>query len=129
MAYFDPVGYYSLNQKERITVERKIKQLLKDRNDDVENINNNRNSQNNSIQTSCSSSLELSQVSRSTSKSTFASFISSISTSTTRRYSTCNFTNRKSSIADEFLLYKTLANKEVETIIETKSDPDASQFW
>jgi len=129
LAYFDPLGYSVLNQKERTTVERKIKQLLKDHNNDLENVVNNRNSQMNSIQTPSSSSVVTSEDNQSTNKSTFASFISSVSTSTTRKHTTYTSANKTNSIADEFLLYKSLGSKEVETIIQTDSNSDASLFW
>ncbi len=118
-----------LNQKERTTVERKIKQLVKDLNDDLQDVNNNRISQTNTTQTSSSSTLESSQNNQSTKKSTFALFLNSVSTSTTRTRSMCATTNNTSSIPDEFLLYKSLAIKEVQKIVETDSNPDASGFW
>jgi hypothetical protein len=52
----DPSGFSVLSPKERTTVEREIKQLLKGLDDDLSNIENNRNSQANVTQTSSLSS-------------------------------------------------------------------------
>ncbi|CAF2375935.1 unnamed protein product [Rotaria sp. Silwood2] len=48
LAYFDLLGISILNKKQRTTLERYRKQLLKDLNDYLNDVNNNRDSQTNS---------------------------------------------------------------------------------
>lgn len=130
LAYFDPLGFSVLSPKERTTVERNIKQLLKDIDDGLQNINSNHSNQTNTTQTSSPVVLESSQDNPSTIKSTFSSFLHSVSSSATKKRSTnTTTTNHSNSITDEVLLYKSLASKEVQKIVETGSNPDASGFW
>lgn len=129
MAYFDPLGFSVLTQKERTTVERIIKQTLKDMNDDLQNVNNECGSQTNRAQSSSSSTFESSENIPSKIKSAFSSFLNSVSTNATKKNSTYTTTNNTTSIADEFLLYKSLAMKEVQKMIETESNSAANEFW
>ena len=68
---------------------------------------------------------------QSTKKSAFAAFLDSTSTDSTNKRLTYMYVTSKnaSSIADEFVLYKSVANKEVEKVVREELNPDASAFW
>ena len=129
LAYFDPLGFAVLTAKERTTVERDIKQLLKDVNDNPSNVHMNRTTQSNTTQASTLPSMESPKNNPSTKKSTFSLFLNSVSTNKVKRHTVTTDDNKTNSIADEFLLYKSLALKEVKRIDEDDSNPDASAFW
>lgn len=130
MAYFDPLGFSVLSQKERTTVERNIKQFLKDMNDDLDNDGNKNSAHANLVQGTSSSAISQSkQTTPSKVKSRVSSFLQSVSTSTTKESSSNSTTNKTNSIVDEFLLYKTLATKQVQNIVEQDLNSDASDFW
>ncbi|CAF2972075.1 unnamed protein product, partial [Rotaria sp. Silwood2] len=125
LAYFDPLGFSMLNQKERTSVERDIKKLVKDYNDDLNNVNINHDNQPNLTQTSSSPS----QNNSSKSKSILSSFLSSVSTDASVKRQVHPNSNNNNSIADELFLYKSLATKEVKKIVDNNLNPDASEFW
>ena len=120
-----------LNQRERTTVERRIKQLWKDviNDSDISSSNHFNQSNSSSIEFSSTTLSSLSSSSlnnTSTKKSTFSSFLNSVSINKDPVNSTSSNSN---SIADELHVYKSLAMKEVQRIIDTESNPDASLFW
>jgi hypothetical protein len=109
-------------------VERDIKQLLKNIID--HSITNNvHDNQSYSNQTTMASSLpsSSSQNKRSTVKSALASFLDSVSTKTTNKYSIRS--NSSNTIGDKLLLYKSLAMKEAERIINAGLNPNPLDFW
>ena len=118
-----------MSQKERTTVERNIKQLLKATVDDLQNNNSGSINQTNEIRTSSSLTLDSPQDEPLANKSPISSFLNSISASTTKKRSMCAATNHTNSVAEEFLLYKSLALKEVQRMIKNDSNHDASDFW
>lgn len=130
MAYFDPLGYSVLTPKERTTTEREIKALLKDVDTDTNNVTNDFDMSHITTQTTSSSSSSLpSQNNQQQNKSIFTSFLNSVSINKTSKPSIQLNSHNTSSIADELMLYKSLASKEFQKIIDSGSNPDASKFW
>ena len=63
-------------------------------------------------------------------KLAFIAFLDSTSTDSTNnqlRYATC-ISKNMNSIANEFVLYKSIGNKEVEKVVREELNPDASAF-
>ena len=74
-------------------------------------------------------SLKSAEAKQSTKKSAFAAFLDSTSTNSTNKRLTYVTSKNASSIVDEFVLYKSVANKEVEKVVREELNPDASAFW
>ena len=129
LAYFDPVGFSVLTSKERTTVEKDIKELLQDADVNPRNVHMNRTSQTNTTQVSTLPSTKSSKYNPFTKKSSFALFLDSVTTTKTKRNTVTTDTNQTNSSSDEFVLYKSLALKEVKRISEANLNPDASAFW
>jgi hypothetical protein len=123
------VGFSVLNPKERTTVERNIKQLLTDINDDFNAVIHNCDIQSSSSQIASSSSSSSTQNNQLRNKSIFSSFLESVSTDTTTARAAHTTSNSSPSVADELVLYKSLAMKEVQKIAAEESNPDPSGFW
>lgn len=119
------MGYSVLNNKEKTTIERDIKQILKDVNNDLSSSNSNRDSQVNGTQSSLSSSTH----NKSNSNSMFNSFLSSVAVNSISKRTVPQNSDNTNAIADEFLLYKSLATKEVSKITEQDLNPDPPAFW
>ena len=97
---------------------------------DLDNDGNKNSAHANLVQGTSSSAISQSkQTNPSKVKSRVSSFLQSVSTSTTKESSSNSTTNKTNSIVDEFLLYKTLATKQVQNIVEQDLNSDASDFW
>lgn len=123
------MGFSVLTTKERTTVERDIKQLLRDANDNRWNIHTNRTSQTNASQSTTFSSMESLKDKSSAKKSSFSLFLDSVSPNTTKNHSVPTANDQVNPITDELLLYKSLALKEVKQAEQADLNPNASAFW
>ncbi|CAF4089715.1 unnamed protein product [Rotaria sordida] len=97
--------------------------------DDFNAIIHDRDIESNSTQASFSLSSSSSQNNRLPKKSIFSSFLDSVATNTTTRHVVNTSSNNSYSIADEFLIYKSLATKEVQKIVREELNPDPIKFW
>ena len=102
-----------------------MKQLLKDDSSDSSDTNTNCDNQCNQAQALSSSSPN----NQSITKSPLTSFRNSVSTDTTLKYRVPSNPKNSNSIADELLLYKSLATKEVQKIINNDSNTDPPGLW
>jgi hypothetical protein len=121
------LGYSVLTVKERTTIERDLKQIMKE----IKESSADASDPEDQIDFSQGSSLasaETDGMNKPRRSSMFVSFINSVSTGKTSSR-TSSTTKNASSFADELNLYKSLAIKETQRVIESGSNPDVIKFW